>query len=356
MLRAGLRLVLRRSRAERMGDGISGSQQHQRNTRSLRSHAAAQAHTRSLGRAACKAAPAATGNLIGSDYKTPYAIHITGGVQHAFNEHWLVSADYTHEQGNHGYRAFPYTSGTNLFTPLISASDPDYAADQTNVVPNVNVFQSDNRSSYNALMLHLQGNMRRFSLVANYQLSKAQTWGCLLGELFDYVDGVCTAAERTQCRTAGCLRPRRLRSLRRRRSPSLRARRHGACSRRLRIERPSPSLRAPAPSPSPMPTTPARIWVNGGCIPASTNFAERLTSRRTCASPGPSRSASAGRSTRSPSSSTSSTATIPARITPSTSPSSRFPRRRCSRIKTASPTLAAFAPSPTAPKPHPSPA
>jgi len=103
--------------------------------------------------------------LIDPNYKTPYAIHITGGVQHAFNEHWLVSADYTHEQGNHGYRAFPY--------------------------PTANVFASDNRSSYNALMLHAQGNMRRFSLVANYQLSKAQTWGCLLGELFDYVDGVC---------------------------------------------------------------------------------------------------------------------------------------------------------------------
>ena len=58
-------------------------------------------------------------------------------------------------------------------------------------MPNVNVFESDNRSSYNALMLHLQGNVRRFNLVANYQLSKAQTWGCLLGELFDYVDGVC---------------------------------------------------------------------------------------------------------------------------------------------------------------------
>jgi hypothetical protein len=62
----------------------------------------------------------ATGNLVGSPYKTPYAIHTTGGVQHAFNEHWLASADYVHEQGNHGYRAFPYTSGTNLFTPLIS--------------------------------------------------------------------------------------------------------------------------------------------------------------------------------------------------------------------------------------------
>ncbi|MGP8094394.1 MAG: carboxypeptidase regulatory-like domain-containing protein [Candidatus Sulfotelmatobacter sp.] len=131
-----------------------------------------------------------TGNLVGSPYKTPYAIHITGGAQHAFNEHWLLSADYVHEQGNHGYRAFAYASGTDLLTPLIPGSD---TADQGNVVPNVNVFASDNRSSYNALMLHLQGNTRRFNLVANYTFSKAQTWGCVLGELFDYVDGVCRA-------------------------------------------------------------------------------------------------------------------------------------------------------------------
>jgi hypothetical protein len=104
--------------------------------------------------------------LIDPNYKTPYAIHVTGGVQHAFDEHWIVSADYTHEQGNHGYRAYPYSSAT--------------------------VFRSDNRSSYNALMLHVQGNVsRRFSLVANYTLSKAETWGCVLGELFDYVNGVC---------------------------------------------------------------------------------------------------------------------------------------------------------------------
>jgi hypothetical protein len=133
----------------------------------------------------------ATGNLVGSPYKTPYSIHTTGGVQHAFNERWLMSGDYVHEQGNHGYRGFPYSGGTNLFTPLIPASDPNYANDQAAVVPNVNVFESDNRSSYNGLLLHLQGNMRRFNLVANYNFSKAQTWGCLLGELFDYVDGVC---------------------------------------------------------------------------------------------------------------------------------------------------------------------
>jgi hypothetical protein len=38
----------------------------------------------------------------------------------------------------------------------------------------------------------LQGNVsRRFNLIANYTLSKAETWGCVLGELFDYVNGVC---------------------------------------------------------------------------------------------------------------------------------------------------------------------
>src|SRR5271165_5391455 len=110
-------------------------------------------------------------SLIDPNYRTPYAIHMTGGVQHALNAHWTLSADYTHEQGNHGYRAYPYTTPT---FPVAAT-----------------VFHSDNRSSYSALMLHLQGNTRRFNLVANYTLSKAQTWGCLLGELFDYVNGVC---------------------------------------------------------------------------------------------------------------------------------------------------------------------
>jgi hypothetical protein len=104
--------------------------------------------------------------LIDPNYKTPYALHATGGLQHAFNANWTMSADYTHEEGNHAYRAYPFSTAT--------------------------VFRTDNRSSYNALMLHVQGNVsRRFNLVANYTLAKAQTWGCVLGELFDYVNGVC---------------------------------------------------------------------------------------------------------------------------------------------------------------------
>jgi hypothetical protein len=134
----------------------------------------------------------ATGNLIDPNYRTPYGIHISGGMRHAFNSNWMISADFTHEQGNHGYRGYSFTSGTNLFTPLIPGSDPTYAADQQAVVPNLNLFKSDNRSSYNALIIVAQGNVnRRFNLIAHYTLSKARTWGCVLGELWDYVNGVC---------------------------------------------------------------------------------------------------------------------------------------------------------------------
>jgi Carboxypeptidase regulatory-like domain/TonB dependent receptor len=121
-------------------------------------------------------APGSAGALIDNRYRTPYAIHATAGVQHAFNNQWLISADYTHEEGNHGYRRYDYTAGVNL-----PADAPDIA-----------LFKSDNRSSYNGLSIHLQGNVSsRFNLIANYTLSKAQTWGCVLGELFDYVNGVC---------------------------------------------------------------------------------------------------------------------------------------------------------------------
>ena len=104
--------------------------------------------------------------LIDPNYHTPYALHATAGIQHALNANWIVSADYTHETGMHGYRNYPYA-----------------AAD---------VFRSDNRSSYDGLSLRVQGNVaRRAHFVAHYTLSTAKTWGCVLGELFDYVNGVC---------------------------------------------------------------------------------------------------------------------------------------------------------------------
>jgi len=133
------------------------------------------------------AANGGAGALIDPAYKTPYALHASGGVEHAFNSHWMMSADWTHETGVHAYRRYQYQAGYTLFSPLYSQD----LATQQQYVPNITVFRDDNRSRYDGLSLHLQANVSRFSLVFNYTLSKADTWGCVLGELFDYVNGVC---------------------------------------------------------------------------------------------------------------------------------------------------------------------
>ncbi|HEV8038302.1 MAG TPA: TonB-dependent receptor [Bryobacteraceae bacterium] len=127
------------------------------------------------------------GALIDPAYKTPYALHATAGIQHSFSSHWMASAEFTHEAGVHSYARYEYEAGYTLFSPLFADT---VAAQQANV-PNITVFRSDNRSRYDGMSLHLQGNLHRFTLIMNYTLSRADTWGCVLGELFDYVDGVC---------------------------------------------------------------------------------------------------------------------------------------------------------------------
>lgn len=130
-----------------------------------------------------------SGAVIDPHYHTPYALHVTAGVQHAFNANWTASADWVHETGMHAYRRYQYQAGFTLFSSLFPAAD--VASQQANV-PNITVFRSDNRSRYDGLLVHLQGNMgRRLNVTMNYTLSSAETWGCVLGELFDYVNGVC---------------------------------------------------------------------------------------------------------------------------------------------------------------------
>jgi Carboxypeptidase regulatory-like domain/TonB dependent receptor len=105
-------------------------------------------------------------SLIDPNYHTPYALHATAGIQHELSSDWMVSADWTHETGMHGYRNYPFEEAA--------------------------VFRTDNRSSYDGVSFRVQGNVtRRVHLVAHYTLAKAQTWGCTVGELFDYVNGVC---------------------------------------------------------------------------------------------------------------------------------------------------------------------
>ncbi|HUI40991.1 MAG TPA: carboxypeptidase regulatory-like domain-containing protein, partial [Terriglobia bacterium] len=115
------------------------------------------------------------GSIIDPRYKTPYALHATAGVEHAFNAKWALGADWTHEQGVHSYARYQYQAGYTLFSPLYSSM-----SDQMNSVPDMTVFRSDNRSRYDGLSIHLQGNAsNRFNLIVNYTLSAARTWGCV---------------------------------------------------------------------------------------------------------------------------------------------------------------------------------
>lgn len=137
------------------------------------------------------------GAIIAPNYHSPYALHATAGVEHAFNAKWTLSAEWTHEEGNHAYRAYNYTAGYTLTSPLFSPGNgcpagEDAITCQQDNVPDVTVYRTDNRSSYDGLLVHLQGNIsNHLNLIVNYTLSRADTWGCVLGELFDYVNGVC---------------------------------------------------------------------------------------------------------------------------------------------------------------------
>lgn len=137
------------------------------------------------------------GAIIAPNYHAPYALHATAGVEHAFNANWTLSAEWTHEEGNHAYRAYNYIAGYTLNSPLFSPGNgcpaqQDAVSCQQDNVPDITVYRTDNRSTYDGLLVHLQGNVsKRLNLVVNYTLARANTWGCVVGELFDYVNGVC---------------------------------------------------------------------------------------------------------------------------------------------------------------------
>jgi len=117
----------------------------------------------------------AQGAVIDPKYRTPYALQTSAAVEHRFRDSWLLNVQFEHQQGNHQYQRNEYVSGFAL------------PAD----APNVSVFRSGNRSSYNGLAFQVQHSFsNRFELNAYYTLASATTYGAVLGELFDYVNGV----------------------------------------------------------------------------------------------------------------------------------------------------------------------
>jgi hypothetical protein len=115
------------------------------------------------------------GAIIDPHYRTPYALQTSAAVEHRFGDSSLLNIQFEHQEGNHQYQRYEYVAGSTL---------PASA-------PNVSVFRSGNRSSYNGVAFQVEHRFsRRFELNAHYTLASATTWGATLGELFDYVNGV----------------------------------------------------------------------------------------------------------------------------------------------------------------------
>lgn len=122
------------------------------------------------------------GALIDPHYHAPYALQVSGGVEHALSRNWRLNINYEHQQGVHQYRRYEYT-----------ANDPVFAPNRTlpATAPNLSVFRTDNRSRYDGLSVALNHSFsKRFEMTAHYTWASASTWGAVVGELFDYVNGV----------------------------------------------------------------------------------------------------------------------------------------------------------------------
>jgi len=122
------------------------------------------------------------GAFIDPSYHSPYALQVSAGFEHALSKTWRLNINYEHQQGVHQYRRYEYT-----------ANDPMVAPNGTlpSTAPNISVFRTDNRSRYDGVSFAVNHSFSgRFELTAHYTLASASTWGAVVGELFDYVNGV----------------------------------------------------------------------------------------------------------------------------------------------------------------------
>jgi hypothetical protein len=119
--------------------------------------------------------PGEQGALIFPNYKTPYAVQASLGFERELGAGWRLDLRYEHQTGVHQYRRYEYVAGATL------------PAD----APSVSLFRSDNRSRYDGVSVGVAHRFSgRFDVTAHYTLASAATWGAVVGELFDYVNGV----------------------------------------------------------------------------------------------------------------------------------------------------------------------
>jgi hypothetical protein len=122
------------------------------------------------------------GAIIDPHYHSPYDLQASAGIEHALSKTWRLNFNYEHHQGVHQYRRYEYVANDPVLIP--NGTLPSIA-------PNISVFRTDNRSRYDGASFGVTHRLSsRFELTAHYTWAHATTWGAVVGELFDYVNGV----------------------------------------------------------------------------------------------------------------------------------------------------------------------
>jgi hypothetical protein len=131
------------------------------------------------------AANGGAGALIDPAYKTPYALHASAASA-------CVQFPLDDERGLDSREGNTATADTipGRLHALLAALRRQMSRPNSRTSP-TSPSSARQPLAVRRAFVHLQANVSRFSLVVNYTLSSAETWGCVLGELFDYVNGVC---------------------------------------------------------------------------------------------------------------------------------------------------------------------
>jgi hypothetical protein len=127
-----------------------------------------------------------TGYILDPDATDPYTIQYHVGLAHQLAANTVVSADYTHIDGRHEYRvrdinpiegpwdpaAAASTYGTRRLAPRLQAVLGD-----GNLLGNVKLVTTANKSQYDELIVRLEQRRRRVTLQASYTLSRGYAYG-----------------------------------------------------------------------------------------------------------------------------------------------------------------------------------
>src|SRR5262249_36838772 len=124
--------------------------------------------------------PGSTGRLMDPNYQNPLSEQFNLGYQWALNNSSVFEVDYVHVLGLHENK----TVNINPVDP--NAGDrpmhADFVAAGVPVLGSVRVEESVNRSRYDGVNFSFHQRMtRRFSLNANYTVSRAMGWGIQSG-------------------------------------------------------------------------------------------------------------------------------------------------------------------------------